>query len=426
MVAKNGEAGAVRTTIFTVGSRGDVQPYVALGCALSELGLDVTVATHEPFREFVTDRGVGFAALPGDPREMLATPEAQEMLRSGVGLVRFARRFVGILEPWFWKLVAAVTPIHARSDAVLYSALAFPAWHLAQVDRTPTIQLSLQPLLPTSAFPAITTSFTDLGSLGNRLSHRINQQLFWQPLRSAVDQWRVRDLGLPRHGVLGPYGQLTAKREPIVHGFSRHLVPPPPDWPDYAIVSGHWPLRASRSLPGETAAWLDDGQPPIYVGFGSVRDSESERLASQAIEAASRAGVRLVLDSGWTGLGGADGDRVHVVSDTDHAVLFPRMSAVVHHGGAGTTHTAAAAGVPSMAVPYYADQPFWGRRLEAVGIGAPPLLRRRLGVDALAERFKALDHDRVRAQAKRVGKAIRAERGLETATEFITRRLNRD
>jgi len=216
---------------------------------------------------------------------------------------------------------------------VLYSALAFPAWHLAQVDRTPTIQLSLQPLLPTSSFPAITTSYPDLGSLGNRLTHRVNQQLFWQPLRPAVDRWRTHDLGLPRQGIRGPYPELASKREPIIHGFSRHLVAPPTDWPDHAVVTGHWPLNGGRALPDETLDWLDNGPAPVYVGFGSIRDSESEQLASVAIRAAKRADTRLVLDSGWTGLAGTGSDRVLVVSDTDHTRLFPRMAAVVHHGG---------------------------------------------------------------------------------------------
>mgnify|MGYP001821164330 CR=1 FL=1 len=425
MFAKTSDAGKMRTTIFTVGSRGDVQPYVALGAALARSGLDVTVATHEPFRDFVTDRGLAFAALPGDPRALLATDEAQELLRTGLGLVRFARRFVAILEPWFWKLVDAITPIHEKSEAVLYSALAFPTWHLAQVDRTPTIQLSLQPLLPTSSFPAITTSFRDIGLLGNRVTHSVNQQLFWQPLRTAVDRWRTQDLGLPPHGLRGPYRELAAKGEPIVHGFSRHLVAPPADWPDQALVTGHWPLADDRPLTNETAAWLDDGAAPVYVGFGSIRDSESERLADIAITATERANARLVLDSGWTGLEGAADDRVHVVCDTDHTMLFPRMASVVHHGGAGTTHTAAAAGVPSMAVPYYADQPFWGRRLESAGIGAPPLPRRELDAGQLTERITMLGGEALRSRAAEVGAAMRSERGLQAATEFILRHLDR-
>jgi UDP:flavonoid glycosyltransferase YjiC (YdhE family) len=415
----------MRTTIFTVGSRGDVQPYVALGTALAGRGLDVTVATHEPFREFVIEHGLAFEALPGDPRELLATDDAQELLRSGIGLVKFARRFVSLLEPWFWQLAASVTPIHAKSDAVLYSALAFPTWHLAQIDRTPTIQLSLQPLLPTSEFPAITTTVPNLGPMGNRLTHTINQQLFWQPLRKAVDTWRTQDLGLPPQGLRGPYRELEAKGEPILHGFSRHLMPRPDDWPKRAVVTGHWPLRTDDALPTETVAFLEAGPPPVYIGFGSIRDSEAEELSDIAITASRRSRTRLVLGSGWAELGGAASDDVHVVGETDHTRLFPRMRAVVHHGGAGTTHTAAAAGVPSMAVPYFADQPFWGKRLEKLGVGARPLPRNKLGAESLSERIDVLGREETRARASRLGTAIQSERGLDRATDFIVGHLDR-
>ncbi|HEY5651586.1 MAG TPA: glycosyltransferase [Acidimicrobiia bacterium] len=415
----------MRTTIFTVGSRGDVQPYVALGAALARSGLDVTVATHEPFRHFVTERGLAFEALPGDPRELLATDDAQALLRTGVGLVRFARRFVSLLEPWFWELVASVTPIHAESDASLYSALAFPTWHLAQIDRTPTIQLGLQPLLPTSAFPAITTTVRGLGPVGNRLSHAVNQQLFWQPLRKAVDTWRTRDLGLPPQGLRGPYRELEQKGEPILHGFSPHLVPRPADWPERAVVTGHWPLRSEEALEAATIAFLEAGPAPVYIGFGSIRDSEAERLSDVAISAAMRSGVRLVLGSGWAELASAASDDVHVVGETDHAKLFPRMRAVVHHGGAGTTHTAVAAGVPSMAVPYFGDQPFWGRRLHELGVGAPPLPRSELHPEALSERLDLLGREDIRARASSLGDAVRSEQGLAQATDFILERLDR-
>lgn len=426
MVPETGEACPMRTTIFTVGSRGDVQPYVALGTTLAGRGLDVTIATHEPFREFVTDRGLGFAALPGDPHALLATEEAQELLRTGLGLIRFARKFIAVLEPWFWQLVEAITPIHTNSDAVLYSALAFPTWHLAQVDRTPTIQLALQPLLPTSSFPPITTSIDDLGAFGNRVTHTVNQQLFWQPLRSAVDRWRARDLGLPPQGFRGPYRELSKRAEPILHGFSSHLVSRPSDWPDHAIVTGHWPLSDRRPLPPDTLDYLDDGPAPVYVGFGSIRDSEAAQLSEIAIDAATRSKVRLVLGSGWAGLDAATSGRVHVVGDVDHTKLFPRMKGIVHHGGAGTTHTAAASGVPSMAVPYFADQPFWGRRIVASGIGAAALPRLKLNAAGLSERIEVFGRDEIKNRAFEVGRAMRSERGLERATEFVVSHLSRN
>lgn len=411
----------VRLTLFTVGSRGDVQPHVALGLGLQAAGFDVTVATHEPFRSFVESHGLGFSPLPGDPRAVLETAEAQEMLRSGTGLVAFARHFVPLLEPWFRELVDAVTPLHREADIVLYSQLAFVPWHLGKIDRTPTIMTGLQPLHPTAEFPAITTTLPDLGAIGNRLTHLVNRQLFWQPLRRAVDGWRARDLGLPKHGLGGPYRELTDTGEPQLYGFSRHLVPPPADWPDAITVTGPWFLESSDPLDPRIDEFLDAGDPPVYVGFGSTRDSEAAELSRFAVAATSATGDRLILDSGWSELDALSDDRVLVVTETDHRRLFPRMKGVVHHGGAGTSHTAVAAGVPSVVVPYYADQPFWARRLHEVGAAAPPLPRRELSIDSLIGRLRLLDG--ARPGARRVAAAMAEEHGVDAAVTEVIRTL---
>lgn len=411
----------MRLTLFTVGSRGDVQPHLALGLGLQAAGFEVTVSTHEPFRSFVESHGIGFAPLPGDPRAVLETPEAQEMLRSGTGLVAFARHFVPLLEPWFRDLVDAVTPLHRESDVVLYSQLAFVPWHLGKVDRTPTIMTGLQPLHPTAEFPAITTALPNLGSVGNRLTHLINRQLFWQPLRRAVDEWRSRDLGLPEHGLRGPYRELTETMEPQLYGFSPHLVPPPADWPDSITVTGPWFLDSRDPLDSRIDEFLGDGEPPVYVGVGSTRDSEAAQLSQIAVAATSATGDRLIIDSGWSDLEALSDDRVLVVTDTDHRRLFPKTKAVVHHGGAGTTHTAVAAGVPSVVVPYYADQPFWARRLHEVGAGAPPLPRRDLSVETLIDRLRLLD--RPSSGARRIGAAMARETGVDTAVAEVIRAL---
>lgn len=413
----------MKVLILTVGSRGDVQPYTALGVELRGAGHNVTLATHVPFREFVTTHGLDFAPLPGDPREVLQTDEAQELLASGKSVVRFAGRFLAVLKPWFRDLVASTSSLVPESDVVLYSPLAFTAWHQAQVTGTPALLATLQPFARTRAFSTVSNGGADLGGLLNLMSHRLTEQLFWQPLRSEVNTWRVEDLGLDPTPFLGPYRRLSLEGQVQLAGFSPTLVPPPDDWPASIRVTGAWHLDQPERHDGALEAFLDAGEPPVYVGFGSMVARNPETISELVVAAARLAGHRLVLGSGWTGLGADLGNDVHVVGDTPHQHLFPRMAAVIHHGGAGTTHTAARAGVPQVVVPFFADQPFWGRRVNAAGIGPAPLPRTRLAVESLAERIGSAVAPGHSARAEAVGRILAAERGTETAVGVIERHI---
>lgn len=412
----------MRMLISTVGSRGDIQPFVALGSELSRRGHDVTLATHAPFKEMVEAHALSFAPLPGDPMAVLETDAAQVLLQNGRGILGFGRRFVGLLRPWFDDLVAAVERLHLRQpDLVVYSPLTFPSWHIAEADGTPTLLASLQPLVRTSEFPAITLGTRNLRGPVNRLSHQINEQVFWQPLRRAVNDWRTDRLGLAPLPWDGPFRLLRRRQEVQIAGFSRLLVPPPSDWPDSINVTGAWHRDGLRPLSTSARAFLESGPAPIYIGFGSMSDTESERLSGIAIEASRRVGRRLVLASGWAGLSGAASDDVIVVGDEPHDELFAHCAAVVHHGGAGTAHSTARSGTPSVVVPFFADQPFWAVRLEAAGLAPTPLLRRNLDVDALSVRLEAVDSPKYRSTAARVGAMMRREPGVVAAADIAER-----
>ncbi len=412
----------MRVLISTVGSRGDVQPFVALGAELSKRGHDVTMATHAPFRSTVEAHGMTFAPLPGDPMAVLETDAAQALLQNGRGIFGFGRRFVGLLRPWFDELVVAVEQLHQpRPDLVVYSPLTFPSWHIAEAEGTPTVLASLQPLVRTSRFPAVTLGTRNLGAPLNRLSHRINEQVFWQPLRRAVNDWRSRRLGLAPLPWDGPFRQLERRQEVQLAGFSRLLVPRPDDWPESVNITGAWHQDGLRQLSGTTRAFLEGGRPPIYVGFGSMSDKESERLSGIAIEAARRVGRRLVLASGWAGLASAATDDVIVVGDEPHDALFQHCTVVVHHGGAGTSHTAARSGTPSVVVPFFADQPFWAGRLEAAGVAPHPLPRRELDVETLSARLELAESPARRQAAAQVGAMMRREAGVGAAADIIER-----
>jgi sterol 3beta-glucosyltransferase len=410
----------VRIAILTVGSRGDVQPYTALAVGLSDAGYDVTLATHEPFRGFVEAHGVGFAPLPGDPRAVLATPEARELLASGRSIVRFAGRFLRVLKPWFHDLTRATAPLVAAADFVVYSPLAFTGWHQAKARGIGTAQAVLQPFARTGEFSTVSNGGADRGRIINRASHLVTEQLFWQPLRREVNRWRATELGLPAQPVSGPFRELRATAEPQLCGFSPTLVPPPADWSPEVEVTGAWFLDQPRPADPALEAFLTSGPLPVYAGFGSMVDDDAGAISDLVVRAARLAGVRLVLGSGWAGLD-YEGDDVFVVGDTPHAHLFPRMAAVIHHGGAGTTHTAARAGVPQIVVPFFADQPFWARRVEALGIGPTGIPRTRLTTRTLAEAIRAGTQTPTRQRATEVGHAIAAERGVDVAVAAISR-----
>jgi UDP:flavonoid glycosyltransferase YjiC (YdhE family) len=410
----------MRVLIPTVGSRGDVQPFVDLAAVLAERGHDVTLATHGPFRESIESEGLTFAPLPGDPMAVLETEEARQLLRSGRGLLGFGRQFVKLLKPWFWQLVEAVEPLHAsKPDVVVYSPLSFPSWHIAQAQGTPAVFATLQPLQRTRAFPAVTLGGSSLGGALNWATHIVNEQIFWQPLRRSVNRWREHHLGLPPMPLAGPFQQLRERGEPIIAAFSSTLVPRPDDWPVTVSTTGAWHRDGTKRLSERTLAFLGDGPPPVYVGFGSMSDAEAERLSAVAIDAAQLIGRRLVLSSGWAGLSGVSADDMLVIGDEPHDALFPRCEIIVHHGGAGTSHTAARSGTPSVVVPYFADQPFWAQRLHAVGIASAPLPRRDITRESLAERLLDASAAKRKPASAKVSHAMQREPGVQAAAATI-------
>jgi sterol 3beta-glucosyltransferase len=410
----------MRIAILTVGSRGDVQPYTALAAGLSAAGHQVTLATHEPFRSFVEAHDVGFEPLPGDPRAVLETPEARELLASGRSIVRFAGRFLRVLKPWFHDLTEATGPLVDSADFVVYSPLAFTGWHQAQAKGVGTALAALQPFARTRAFSTVSNGGADHGGPLNLASHIATEQLFWQPLRREVNRWRTKELGLDPQPLSGPFRELRARREPQLCGFSPTLVPPPADWPAEVTVTGAWFLHQEPVADADLEDFLAAGPPPIYAGFGSMVDEDAGSVSDLVVRAARLAGARLVLGSGWAGLGYV-GDDIMVVGDTPHHHLFPRTAAVIHHGGAGTTHTAARAGIPQIVVPFFADQPFWARRVAETGIGPTGIPRRRLTVERLVVAIGEAIQESTAARAGRIGELIRAEDGVGKAVTIIER-----
>jgi sterol 3beta-glucosyltransferase len=411
----------VRVVIVTLGSRGDVQPYVALGAGLKAAGHEVVLATHAPFGAQIRARGLGFSPMEGDPREEMGTEAARAALESGKNPFRFWRRFVESGKERAGRLMRDCLRACEGAEAILFSGTGFlVAFHVAEALKVPFVPAYLQPVhrtrhMPDVLFPEAPAWLPFRGSY-DLLSHLVSEQLLWQLLRGATNEARREVLGLPPIPLAGPFGELGRSLRPYLYGFSEHVVPRPPDWGEHLRITGYWFLgdEGGRRPPPGLEDFLSSGEPPVCVGFGSMGVRSPEETTALVLGALRLSGRRGVLLSGWGGIGNADlPDEVFKLEEAPHGWLFPRAAAVVHHGGAGTTGAGTtgaglAAGVPSVVVPFFGDQNFWAGRVRALGAGPEPVPRGRLTAERLAEAIRlATSGETVRRRAAELGARVR-------------------
>ncbi len=400
----------MRVSLVTVGSRGDVEPFVALALALRGLGAEATVAAPADTRGLVEGFGVPYAPLSA---EFLTMAQTDEGRRAVAGDPRAGVRLLGEVRRGTARLLREVQAAAEGADRLVFHPKALAGRHLAEAWGVPAWVATAVPLLvPTRAFPAPATVGRDLGPL-NRATYALASAAEGMFARE-VGAWRA-ELGLPpkaRRGVRSA-GERTL---PVLHAHSRHLVPTPPDWDDGCLVTGAWRVPTDRlpTLAPEVAAFLAAGPPPVVVGFGSmgVEDPDAlARLAAAAVRAVGRRGVLV-------GLPTVPGDDVLSVASAPFGRLFPRSAATVHHGGAGTTAASLLAGVPTVVVPHGMDQPFWADRVVAAGVGARTSLKG-LTAGRLAGALASALEPSVSGRARHLGALMGTEGGAERAASVV-------
>jgi UDP:flavonoid glycosyltransferase YjiC (YdhE family) len=416
----------VRVTIITIGSRGDAQPYVALAAGLARRGHRVTVATHEIFRPLVLANDIDFAPVAGDPAAIVAAADRWMATGRGRDALSGLRYFLHVHGPLLDALLADYWRSAQGSDLLIYSTVAFPASSVAERLGIPGIAAGLQPLHRTRAFPFIgAPAALRLGPTFNEATYAMAGRLVWSAQRRRVTAWRRDVLGLPPSQWRGPFARLgsPAAATPTIYGYSPSVVSRPADWDPHVRVTGYWPLRpgADWRPPPALERFLDAGPPPVSIGFGSMTPQHANRLTAIAVDALALAGHRGILLSGWGNLGGGPlPSTIFTVQDVPHEWLFPRMRAIVHHGGAGTTGAALRSGVPSVVVPLGFDQPYWGRRVEALGVGPGPIPRRKLTVARLAHAIdRAVSDHAMRERSEALGRQLRSENGVDSAVDVV-------
>ncbi len=411
----------LRITIVALGSRGDVQPHAALGQGLHEAGHEVRFLASADFRDLIEDHGLEFVDIGGSMEAVAA--EMNDLLEGG--------NFLKILSKMgdaakTMSLAAAENGLVAcEGSDVIISGIGglFVADAIAEKLGIPFVPAFLYPFAPTRQFGGVLIPVprSPLTSWANPFSHRLTQQMIWQTTRSADKAARERVLGMRPAPFFGPYRGL--RKSLTLYGYSPSVIPRPVDWDTSQHVTGYWPLdpHAEWTPPEELARFLESGPAPVYVGFGSMGSKDPGASARLVLEALKRSGQRGLLYSGWGGLSHDDlPESVLMVGSTPHSWLFPRMAAVVHHGGAGTTGAGLAAGVPSIITPVMGDQPWWGRRVHELGVGPKPVMRRQLTVEHLADAIKqAVTDEEMRDRAATLGERIRAEDGVGNAVRIV-------
>ena len=409
----------MRVLILTFGTRGDVDPYIALAERLSLEGHEAFVAAPEEFRSDAEACGAGFAPMGTEMLRLVRAGMAQ--MAGPSDSMRLLRRMKGAMRTSLleqWRAAQQVEP-----TLIVTHPKALGGLHIAQRLRIPVVaSIPLPFLTPTSAFPAPFLRRSP-GGVVNRRSYAINR-FAALAYGGMINTFRRRVLGLGRMSRFSDYLHADdGSRLPVLYGFSEHVVPVPSDYPDTAHVTGSWHRSSSEwTPPNEVEEFLDSDEPTVYIGFGSMgfgkHAAERGHLITEAVE---RAGIRAVVAAGWGGLSLQEASpRILALDEAPHEHLFPRLDAVVHHGGAGTTAAGLRAGRPTLVCPVLGDQAFWGQRVSSLGAGPDPVPLRTLSVQMLTDRLRQLVTDpRFSRHAAAVGQRLQREDGTGTAVRVL-------
>jgi len=412
----------MRITITALGTRGDVQPMIALGKTIQKPGVEVRLIAGSNFEGWIKGHGLGF--VPSlDMESLMNSDKGQTWSESSNNPLQEVQVMRALLHEHAHRMYLPMQECAPDTDFWI-AGFTSEAYVQAVTEATGKGYLNamLQPQYPTvsgeaSVTPLVPTRNNPL----NRLMGKFVERVLWSILKETTNTFRTSHLGLPPH-TFGSY-QKARRKAHTLFGFSPKVVPNAPDWDRICHICGYWFLdEAQQDSPSaELSAFLEAGDAPVYIGFGSMSHRDPQHTLNLILEALKHTRQRAVVASGWNS---ADlqvrSDQVLLVSSVSHNWLFPRVSAVVHHGGAGTTAAGLRAGKPTLIIPHMSDQPYWGRRVHELGVGAAPIPRHKLNVARLAAAITQITTDpAMRQRAEALGRHIRAEDGLKNTSDLI-------
>ena len=363
--------------------------------------------------------------IEGDPIGFIESEEGKKILESGSNPIEFIRLFSQSISPFVDRLMWDIWQACRATDAIIAHSALFWTYDLVQKLSVPYFLASFTPLSPTTEYPAAIGSGKSLGGLFNYLSYPLTSLLLWQIFRKPVNKWLQTNLGLSSRSFLkSPLFSMRKEKVPFLYAYSNYVLPKPSNWQESDYVTGYWFLDSATDWtpPEALIDFLNAGSPPVYIGFGSMSNREPETTTKIALDALEKTNQRGIISTGWGGISDLNlPDNVFKIDSVPHDWLFPRCATTVHHGGAGTTAASLKAGIPTIIVPFFSDQPFWGNRIADLGVGTKPIEQKELTVEKLSAAINTVVSDRqISDRAIHLSQQIRSEHGVKNAVKVIS------
>lgn len=410
--------------LLTIGSRGDVQPYIALGKELLKEGHNVTIATHGEFKDWINKHGIKHRELAGDPAELM-----QLMVTHGSLSVAFLKEAHSKFKDWISSLLKTSWLACQGADMIIESPSAMGGIHIAEALGIPYMRAFTMPWTRSRAYPhAFIVPEQKRGGSYNLLTHVMFENIFWKGISGQVNSWRVTQLGLPRTNL----AKLQQYRVPFLYNVSPSILPPSTDFPDWVKVTGYWFLNEGSEEyepPQKLVEFLEmamrERRKVVYIGFGSIVVSDANALTQTIVDSVQDLGVMCILNKGWSDrLSKSESSpkvklppMIYDCGSIPHDWLFQRIDAAIHHGGSGTTGASLRAGLPTIIKPFFGDQFFYASRIEELGAGFG---LKNLNQKTFTKALKSIVTDQnYRTKAAEIASSMSRERGVLSAVEAI-------
>lgn len=415
----------MRISMVAIGSTGDVRPYVLLGKELKKRGHEVTIVCFDMTEKMVTEAGLNFAPLAGSVKDIFMA-----VMTPGTNGFTFLPKFKNALLDDLPQFLHTLEEGCKDAEAIICTFFGSVVYSIAEKHNIPCIQTHYFLMDYNDMFPITTAPGLKMGKAWNKVSYKMGYALINTLEWHYLSDWRSEEGMKSKKISMSPDYYINGHKIPVLYAISPLLVPRAPEWDEHIHMTGFWtdPEPCEYEPEPSLVRFLEEGEKPVYIGFGSMVSGDMGQTLDIVLKAVAASGVRAIIGRGWGG-GALDAalsnPNVYVADYIPHDWLFSRVSAVVHHGGAGTTAAGVLACKPTLVVPFGGDQPFWGQRIYDLGIGPKPIKRENLTVEKLADALIKLTHTpRFNVAVSEIGGRMKYENGTLLAADIVEREIN--